>query len=95
MASHEPYLEALRKGDARAAYQVVDALVDAGTSFDELCEEVVRPALYEIGELWASGEITVADEHVASAISDTILACLAPFSSAHLEGRNRVLVFLL
>jgi MerR family transcriptional regulator, light-induced transcriptional regulator len=91
MSSHQPYLEAIRKGDARAAHEVIDGLMDAGMSFDQLCEDVVRPALYEIGELWASGEISVAEEHVASAISDAILACIGPFSTAHLEG-NRVLV---
>src|SRR4051795_4706276 len=92
MSSHQSYLEAIRKGDARAAHEVIDGLMDAGMSFDQLCEDVVRPALYEIGELWASGEISVAEEHVASAISDAILACMAPFSTAHLEGRHRVLV---
>lgn len=92
MIDHVPFLEALRKGDARAAHHVVNGLIDAGTSFDELCEDVVRRTLYEIGELWAAGEITVADEHVASAISDGILACISPFSTAHLQGRNRVLV---
>jgi methylmalonyl-CoA mutase cobalamin-binding domain/chain len=91
MSSHQSYLEAIRKGDARAAHEVIDGLMDAGMSFDQLCEDVVRPALYEIGELWASGEISVAEEHVASAISDAILACIGPFSTAHLEG-NRVLV---
>jgi methylmalonyl-CoA mutase cobalamin-binding domain/chain len=86
------YQTALRSGDARAAYEVIDGLIEAGVSFDELCEDVVRPALYEIGDLWASGEITVADEHVAAAITDTILACIGPFSSAQIEGSQRVLV---
>jgi methylmalonyl-CoA mutase cobalamin-binding domain/chain len=86
------YQQALRTGDARAAHEVIDSLIDAGVSFDELCEDVVRPALYEVGELWESGELTVADEHVATAISDAILACIGPFSSAPLEGRHRVLV---
>src|SRR3954451_2728615 len=92
MSSHQPYLEAIRKGDARAAHDVIDGLIDAGMSFDQLCEDVVRPALYEIGELWARGEIGVAEEHVASAISDAILACIGPFSTSHLDGRHRVLV---
>jgi MerR family transcriptional regulator, light-induced transcriptional regulator len=86
------YQAALQAGDARAAHDVVDRLIDAGVSFDELCEDVVRPALYDVGELWASGELSVADEHVATAISDAILACIGPFSSAPLEGRFRVLV---
>ena len=91
MHGFAPYLDALRKGDARAAHEVVDSLIDGGASFDEICEDVVRPALYRVGQLWESGELSVADEHVASAISDGILACIGPFSTAHLDGR-RVLV---
>jgi methylmalonyl-CoA mutase cobalamin-binding domain/chain len=86
------YRAALSAGDARAAYEVIDRLIDAGLSFEELCEDVVRAAMYEIGDLWEAGELTVADEHVATAISDTILACIGPFSSASIEGRQRVLV---
>lgn len=86
------YLEALRRGDARTALRVVDGLIDAGLSFDELCEEVFRPALYEIGDLWERREISVADEHLASAIAETVLACVGSFSSAPLEARPRVLV---
>jgi methylmalonyl-CoA mutase cobalamin-binding domain/chain len=86
------YKNALRQGDARAAHQVVESLIDAGLGFDELCEDVVRPALYEIGELWEAGEITVVDEHVATAITDVILACVSPFSANQPEGRHRVLV---
>jgi MerR family transcriptional regulator, light-induced transcriptional regulator len=86
------YQEALRAGDARAAHDVIESLIDSGVGFDQLCEDVVRPALYRIGALWEAGEITVADEHVASAISDAILACVGPFSSSQLEGTHRVLV---
>src|SRR4051812_201746 len=86
------YRSALSAGDARAAYEVVDALIDAGLSYEELCEDVVRPAMYEIGDMWEAGELTVADEHVASAISDTILACIGPFSSSAIQGGQRVLV---
>jgi methylmalonyl-CoA mutase cobalamin-binding domain/chain len=86
------YLDALRRGDARAALQVVDERGDAGVSFDELCEDVFRPALYEIGDLWERGEIGVADEHLASAIAETVLACVGSFSSAPLDARPRVLV---
>jgi methylmalonyl-CoA mutase cobalamin-binding domain/chain len=86
------YKAALSAGDARAAHGVIDGLIDAGASFEDLCEEVVRPALYEIGESWASGDVTIGDEHVATAISDAILACVGTFSNAQLEGQYRVLV---
>jgi methylmalonyl-CoA mutase cobalamin-binding domain/chain len=86
------YFDALRRGDARGALGVVDDLIDVGVSFDELCEDVFRPALYEIGALWERDEIGVADEHLASAIAETVLACVGSFSSAPLDATPRVLV---
>lgn len=71
---------------------MIDGLIDSGASFEDLCEEVVRPALYEIGDRWASGDVTIGDEHVATAISDAILACVGTFSNAQLEGQYRALV---
>jgi methylmalonyl-CoA mutase cobalamin-binding domain/chain len=86
------YKEALRNGDARTALRLVDDLIDSGAEFDEICEEVLRPALYDIGELWERAEISVADEHLAAAISETVLACIGAFSSAPIDGEPRVLV---
>lgn len=86
------YATALRRGDARSALGVVDTLIDSGASFDEICEEVIRPALYEIGDLWERGEIGVADEHLAAAISETVLACIGAIASAPIDGEPRVLV---
>jgi methanogenic corrinoid protein MtbC1 len=86
------YREAVRSGDARRALAVVDELIDAGAGFDDICEEVLRPALYKIGELWELGEIGVADEHLAAAISETVLACIGAITSAPVDGEPRVLV---
>jgi MerR family transcriptional regulator, light-induced transcriptional regulator len=88
----QAYRNALGAGDARTALGVVDSLIDSGAGFDEICEEVVRPALYEIGDMWERGEISVADEHLAAAISETVLACIGAISSAPVESDRRVLV---
>jgi len=39
-----------------------------------LCERVIAPALYRIGEEWATGEMTIAGEHRASAICERLIA---------------------
>jgi methanogenic corrinoid protein MtbC1 len=91
-AGHVAYLQALRTGDARTALTVVDELIEAGASFDQICEEVLRPALYEIGSLWEGGEITVADEHLAAAISETVLASIGAISATSVESVPRVIV---
>jgi methylmalonyl-CoA mutase cobalamin-binding domain/chain len=86
------YRDALREGDARTALRIVDDLIDSGATFDEICEAVLRPALYEIGDLWERAEIGVADEHLAAAISETVLACIGAIASAPVDGEPRVLV---
>jgi MerR family transcriptional regulator, light-induced transcriptional regulator len=68
--------EALRRGDERSAGELVDRLANGGVSPVELCDELLAPALRLIGEDWASGEATVADEHRATAICERLLARL-------------------
>jgi MerR family transcriptional regulator, light-induced transcriptional regulator len=67
---------ALRSGDERAAYELVDRLAGGGVSPVDLCDELLAPALHRIGEEWASGVNTVADEHRATAICERLLARL-------------------
>lgn len=86
------YAAALANGDARGALQVIDGLIDAGVEFDDLCDEVIRPALYDIGDLWAEGLVGVADEHLASSISETVLACIGSIWSAPPDAEPRILV---
>ena len=86
------FREALATGDARGALAAVDELIDEGVEFDELCDEVLRPALYEIGEMWASGRIHVADEHLASSICETVVASIGAILTAPPDAEPRVLV---
>lgn len=44
----------------------------------ELYQRVITPALYEIGRLWEKGALTVADEHMATALTHRVLASLRP-----------------
>jgi MerR family transcriptional regulator, light-induced transcriptional regulator len=86
------YRQALASGDARTALATIDGLIDAGVEFDELCEEILAPALYEIGELWETGRINVADEHLAAAISETVVASIGAIAAAPFDSRPRILV---
>ena len=40
----------------------------------EIDDEIIAPALWFVGELWERGEISVADEHIATEISIRVLA---------------------
>jgi methanogenic corrinoid protein MtbC1 len=43
-----------------------------------LYQRVVTPAMHELGRLWEAGAITVADEHLATALTHRVLAALRP-----------------
>jgi methanogenic corrinoid protein MtbC1 len=51
-------------------------LAKGGVSPVELCDDLLAPVLRRIGEEWAAGAATVADEHRASAMCERLLARL-------------------
>lgn len=69
----EAYLAALRAGDKRAAFRVLDDALDQGAGLSELYLEVVQPAMREIGRLWQDNVLTVAEEHLATAITESAM----------------------
>lgn len=75
----ERFLAAQLKGDRRAGLRVImeDGLA-GGISIPDLHQNVIRRAQHEIGRLWESNSITVAREHVATAIAHLALAQLYP-----------------
>jgi len=63
----------LLAGDARAARKQLDRLTSGGVTVAELCDRLLAPTLARIGELWRNNHITIADEHRASRIVETLL----------------------
>ncbi len=63
----------LRAGDEPAARRAVDRLVDRGVEVLMLCENLFTPVLHQLGEEWASGLLSVAEEHRASAICERLV----------------------
>lgn len=71
------YLEAQLAGDrARALSLVMDEGVSRGIGALELHLEVIQAAQHEIGRLWQENRISIAQEHVATAISQLVLSHL-------------------
>lgn len=70
------YLQAVRAGDRRAAFQAIDAAHDGGLDVGCIYLDVFQPALREVGRLWQENEITVADEHLATAITQAAMVRL-------------------
>jgi DNA-binding transcriptional MerR regulator len=58
---------ALEAFDEPFAQAILDSLVSL-TTVDAMLEDVVLPYLHELGERWERGEVSVAQEHFASAV---------------------------
>ena len=87
----EAYLSALLRGDPRAARVIVDTALADGMRLQELYLDVFQQALYEVGRRWQDGEATVAQEHLATATTQTLAARLSSWLTAVPEsGRTAV-----
>jgi methanogenic corrinoid protein MtbC1 len=73
IAARDAYFDALRRGDRHAAFQTLDAALDAGADIHAIYLEVVQPSLLEIGRLWQDNVISVAEEHLATAITESAM----------------------
>ena len=71
------YVEGLTKGDTRRAFAVVENGRRAGLDVRTLYLDVLQPALQEVGRRWESGAMSVAEEHLATAVTQTIMSRLA------------------
>jgi MerR family transcriptional regulator, light-induced transcriptional regulator len=63
-------------GDSAGAWWVVEGRLGTGLDPAGVMTTLLSPALRSIGERWASGELTVADEHRATAVAQRIIGRL-------------------
>ncbi|AHG87803.1 Methionine synthase B12-binding module cap domain protein [Gemmatirosa kalamazoonensis] len=70
----DAYVRALRDGDRREAFRLIDEARAAGLDLGTIYMDVFQPALREVGRLWQENALTVADEHLATAITQAAMA---------------------
>ena len=69
----ERFERALLAGHQRQALLIVNDCIDAGYDLVEVEQYVIKPSLYRIGERWQANQITVAAEHLATAIAQAVM----------------------
>lgn len=71
------YLKAQLAGDRREALRlIVDEGLATGISVVSLQSDVIQAAQHEIGRLWQRNVVSIAQEHMATAISQLVLSAL-------------------
>lgn len=72
---YETFAGLLLNGEEEKALAYASNLLKDQTKLS-LFEDIITPAMYHIGVLWEKNKITVADEHLATAICDFVVSSL-------------------
>ncbi len=86
------YVRSLVDGQRDRARMVVDAELSRGVSIRSLYLDLFQPAQREVGRLWHVREISVAQEHFATAATQYLMSELYPRLIAQSRTNGRVLV---
>jgi methanogenic corrinoid protein MtbC1 len=73
----ESFLSALLGGDHQICLRLAEERVKSAADISDFYLQVIQGSLYEIGRLWEEGEISVAQEHLASAMVSRVMAALS------------------
>lgn len=68
-ASDSAFFQALMKGCEEAAANVLINEYLQKNAPAQICDEVICPAMFQIGELWAAGKINITHEHLATRVA--------------------------
>ncbi len=77
---YSAYLDALLAGDRRRCQTIFTGLLEGGVPVRRVYADLVKRSLYEVGVLWERNRISVAIEHVATAISEGLLNFALPYA---------------
>lgn len=82
----EAYAAAVIAGEEAGAERAIRDALDAGLDEGVIHDAVIAPAMRRVGDLWAAGDVSVADEHLATHITVRMLALLR--ESVRVSGRR-------
>lgn len=86
------YLDAALSGQRARALDLAQAALIRGMPLVEVYEQLLVPAQRRVGELWQTSRITVADEHLATAVTQFVIAVLQTYLPAVGSAAERALV---
>jgi excisionase family DNA binding protein len=79
-------------GDERGAWQVVEAALSSGMEPSEIYTDVLGPAMCAVGDRWAEGTGSIAEEHLATAVATRIVGRMSARFTHRGRPRGRVVI---
>ncbi|MDA3943406.1 MAG: cobalamin-dependent protein [Bacteroidetes bacterium] len=89
---YENYFNSLIKGARYECIAIVDNLIKQNVAVDEIYTHLFQRALYQVGEYWEMNKISVATEHMATALTETLMIRMQPkLFSTERKGKKSVI----
>lgn len=76
--AYRRYLDALIAGDRQRCQAEFETWLASGMELRTLYADLIQRSLYDVGTLWESGRVSVATEHLATAITESLLNLVYP-----------------
>lgn len=70
----EQYRLSILGGQHKEALSLMMQVMNNGLSLTQAAVKLVQPTLYQVGNLWQNNQVTVSQEHLATAICQNVLA---------------------
>ncbi|MBF0244999.1 MAG: cobalamin-dependent protein [Planctomycetes bacterium] len=86
------YFKALMEGDRKACRQILEEQINGGVEPLVIYTEFFTRSLHRVGLLWERNQISVAREHIASLITEELLALFHPRIFSIPKNEHRALV---
>ena len=79
---YETYLTSLLEGKRSKCHDIVRKLLDNKIDLKTLYTDLFQRSMYRVGKLWENNRITVANEHLATSITESLMNLAYPAISA-------------
>jgi methanogenic corrinoid protein MtbC1 len=95
-ALYKKYLTLLLSGKRQECARIVQQLLDQGVDIQKLYTDLFQKSLYEVGGMWELHQISVAREHLVTAITEGIMNQVYPrlFENQTADSRNEKKVII-
>ncbi len=89
--TYQRYLVALLAGERSQCARIVHELVTLGADLKDLYIHLFQRALYQVGMMWEQQRISVAVEHLATAITERMMTLVQP-QTFHGPTRDKTII---
>lgn len=89
---YDDYVLNLISGDRNRCREIVEDLLKKEIDIKDIYINLFQSSMYKIGEMWESNQISVATEHLATSITESLMNSIYPtiFSKEHI-GKKAVI----